>query len=118
MEAAGQSDGLVQEVDLPGLDGVQSQIGIPLVIKDCLVGVFGIESAEPYAFEELDELLLSIVANQIANARLHEAEAERLKELDVADTELFRLNETLEASAKERTIELTAALADVQRERG
>ena len=37
MEAAGQSDGLVQEVDLQGLDGVQSQIGIPLVIKDCLV---------------------------------------------------------------------------------
>ncbi len=33
IEAAGQGDGLVQEIELPGLDGVQSQIGIPLVIK-------------------------------------------------------------------------------------
>lgn len=121
IEAAGQGDGLVQEIELPGLDGVQSQIGIPLVIKDRLVGVFGVESAEASAFDELDELLLSIVANQIANAidnaRLHEIEVERSKELDAANSELSRLNETLEGSVAARTAELTSALADVRREK-
>ncbi len=121
MEAAGQGDGLVRQIELPGLEGVQSQIGIPLVIKDRLVGVFGVESAEPNAFDELDVLLLSIVANQIANAidnaRLHEIEGERSKELDAANSALSRLNETLEASVSERTAELTTALADVRREK-
>ena len=56
---------LVQQVELPGLDGVQSQIGIPLVIKDRLVGVFGVESAEPNAFDALDELLLAGVAEDV-----------------------------------------------------
>ncbi len=91
------------------------------MIKDRLVGVFGVESAELNAFDELDELLLSIVANQIANAIdnacLHEAEVERSKELDAAINELSRLNETLEGSVKERTAELSTALTDVQREK-
>jgi adenylate cyclase len=121
MEAAGKGGELGRQVELPGIDGVQSQIGIPLVIKDRLVGVFGVESAAANAFDELDELLLSIVANQIANAidnaRLHLAEVERLKELDHANAELSRLNETLEASVEARTAELTTALADVQRQK-
>ena len=69
------------QVKLPGLPNVQSQIAIPLVVKDRLVGVLAVESATVSAFDALDELLLSIVANQVAsaidNARLYLHEQER-----------------------------------------
>ena len=100
----------------PGLPEVQSQIAIPLVIKDLLVGVFAVESARPNAFNELDEVLLSIVANQIAsaihNARLHRSEIERSRQLDKAVNERSALNETLEAKVSERTADLSSALDD------
>ena len=48
-------------VEMPGLADAQSQLAIPLVVKDRLVGVLGVESATANAFDELDEMLLSIV---------------------------------------------------------
>ena len=122
MEAVGEGDKLQASARLPGLDKVQSQIGIPLVVKDRLVGVFGVESADANAFDELDEMLMSIVANQVANAidnaRLHQSEIDRARQLDGANAELSRMNETLEASVEERTAELSTALDEVRREKG
>ncbi len=61
---------------LPGLSNVQSQLAIPLLVKDKLIGVIAVESARPNAFDELDEVVLNIVANQsataIENARAYE----------------------------------------------
>ncbi|MBI4082114.1 MAG: GAF domain-containing protein, partial [Candidatus Lambdaproteobacteria bacterium] len=105
---------------MPGLPGAQSQIGIPLVVQGRLVGVFAVESETPGAFDELDEMLLTIVANQvataIANASLHEAERGRSQERARLNAELKRLNETLETKVAERTAELSRALEAVQRE--
>ena len=121
MEAAGEGGNLVEAAELPGLPKVQSQIAIPLVVQDRLVGVFAVESDKPNAFNELDELLLSIVANQVAsaidNARLHRATVERSEQLDKAVDELSALNERLEASVAERTAELSHALDDVRQEK-
>ena len=121
MEAAGASEGFTEVVAPPGLNNAESQIGIPLVVHDRLVGVFGVESVKPNAFDELDELLLSIVANQVANAidnaRLHAAEVERSGQLDVANSELSQLNATLESKVEARTSELSAALGQVEREK-
>lgn len=121
MEAAGTRDGLTDVAALPGLSDAESQIGIPLVVHDRLVGVFSVESAKANAFDELDELLLSIVANQIANAidnaRLHAAEVERSKQLDAVNSELSRLNATLESNVEARTSQLSAALEQVKREK-
>jgi adenylate cyclase len=107
--------------ELPGLPDADSQIGIPLVAHDRLIGVLGVESREPRAFDELDEVLLSIVASQLAhaidNANLHAAEVERTRALDAANAELTRLNESLERSVAERTAELSRALAEMQHER-
>jgi adenylate cyclase len=118
--AAGQSD-LAPAAELPGLPDAQSQLGIPLVVKDRLVGVLGVESAAPNAFDVLDEMLLSIVGNQIAtgidNGRLHRSSIERSRALDAANAELLRLAETLEAKVTERTAELSAALQQVQHEK-
>jgi class 3 adenylate cyclase len=107
---------------MPGLADAQSQLAIPLIVKDRLVGVLGVESATANAFDELDEMLLSIVGNQVAtgidNARMHLNAIERSRQLDAVNAELSRLNETLEASVQARTAELSAALDQVRREKG
>jgi class 3 adenylate cyclase len=53
---------------LPGLPNAQSQLALPLLVKDRLVGVLAVESPRPNAFDELDEILLRIVGNQAATA--------------------------------------------------
>ena len=119
-EAAGQAT-LKPAVEMPGLADAQSQLAIPLIVKDRLVGVLGVESATANAFDELDEMLLSIVGNQVAtgidNARMHLNAIERSRQLDAANAELSRLNETLEAGVSARTAELSAALDQVRREK-
>ncbi|MGD9539284.1 MAG: adenylate/guanylate cyclase domain-containing protein [Alphaproteobacteria bacterium] len=106
---------------LPGLPDAQSQMAIPLIVKDRLIGVLAVESPRPNEFNALDEMLLSIVANQVAaaldNAHLHQAETERAKALDAANRELSTLNETLEARVQERTEAVSRALADAERQR-
>jgi len=111
---ARSGQGPAEEVVLPGLADAQSQLAIPLLVQGRLIGVFAVESAVANAFDELDEVLLSIVANQVANAidngRLHAAETVRSRELDAANTALSQLNETLESKVRERTAELSRAL--------
>jgi len=69
MEAAGDVPaGGVATAPLPGLPKVQSQLALPLLVKDRLVGVLVVESGKPNAFDELDEILLRIVGNQAATA--------------------------------------------------
>ena len=106
---------------LPGLADVNSQIAIPLLVQDRLVGVFAVESRETAAFDELDSVLLSIVANQVAsaidNARLHLQERDRSQQLDEAVAELSRANESLEDNVRSRTAELSTALAEVEHEK-
>lgn len=106
MEDAGRSGELDDAPPVPGLADVESQIGIPLLIEDNLIGVFSVESAERKMFSDRDELLVSIVANQAAsaihNARLYRAEADRR-------AELAELNRTLEDRVRARTAELECA---------
>ena len=67
LEAAGEASG-AETVTLPGLPAAQSQLALPLLVKDRLVGVLVVESARAGAFDELDEIILGIVANQAATA--------------------------------------------------
>ncbi|TGL77424.1 adenylate/guanylate cyclase domain-containing protein [Leptospira yasudae] len=65
----GQSLGMEEKkIELPGLKDAKSQIAIPLLVKEKLLGVFAVESEEINAFKLLDEMILSIVGNQIAVA--------------------------------------------------
>ena len=68
LEEAGQLGPVPDRPRLPGLANVQSQLAIPLLVKDRLIGVLAVESPKPNAFDELDEVLLTIVANQAATA--------------------------------------------------
>jgi signal transduction histidine kinase len=98
-----QMGGSAERPKLPGLSNVQSQLGIPLLIKDRLVGVFGVESPDASSFEERDETLVTILANQAASA-IHKA---RLH------AELKRHTEHLEEMVRERTADLRRAQAQL-----
>ncbi len=126
MDGGGPANG--PAATLPGLPDGQSQIAIPLVSKDRLIGVFAVESPVPAAFDAVDEVLVTILAHQAAsaihNAQLYQAEERRLLELNAVTEKLAFLNETLEAQVRARTAELgdanekmAAALLQVQREK-
>jgi sigma-B regulation protein RsbU (phosphoserine phosphatase) len=68
---------------------VRSELCVPLVFKECLIGVLDLESTEYNAFSEQHEQMLSTLASYIAvaleNARLYEkvSEGERRLESDL-----------------------------------
>jgi transcriptional regulator with GAF, ATPase, and Fis domain len=111
MEKAGRGAELGDTVPVPGLPNAESQIAIPLLIGDELIGVFSIESAMRHTFDAHDRGLVSIVANQIAsairNAQLYEERRRAAEELKAA-------NESLEARVAERTAELERELRVAQ----
>ena len=100
------------EIELPGLKDVESQVAIPMLLDDELVGVFSVESNKVNIFNKADELLISILANQSAsalqNARLFKLEKARSKELDEVNSKLEDLNMNLEKKVEERTSELVS----------
>jgi serine phosphatase RsbU (regulator of sigma subunit) len=109
-EEAEKKSGFKEKVKLPGLSNLQSQVAIPLLVKDRLIGVLAVESELSNVFDERDELIITIIANQAAsaieNARLYEAEKARIIELNKVNQDLKKLNEQLEAKVEERTAEI------------
>jgi signal transduction histidine kinase len=106
MEAAGRPKGGGSQpppAKMPGLSNVQSQVAIPLMIKDRLIGVFAVESPEASVFEDRDEVLIAILANQAASA-IHKAKLH---------AELKRHTESLEEMVRERTADLRRAQAQL-----
>ncbi|HYJ93584.1 MAG TPA: protein kinase, partial [Vicinamibacterales bacterium] len=100
-----------ETVPVPGLANAESQIAIPLLIRDELIGVFSIESPVPLTFGDHERDLVSIVANQIAsaihNARLYEDRRRTAAALQEA-------NASLEARVAERTAALERELRVAQ----
>jgi transcriptional regulator with AAA-type ATPase domain len=107
MMKAGRGGEIGETVPVPGLPNVESQIAIPLLIRDELVGVFSIESPLPHAFDEQDRSLVTIVANQVAsairNAQLYDDRRRAADALQAA-------NASLETRVAERTAALEREL--------
>jgi hypothetical protein len=57
-----------RRIPLPGLANPDSQLGIPLLARDELVGVLCIESDRPYRFHEEDRAYLEVLGGYLAIA--------------------------------------------------
>ncbi len=99
-----------KEIHLPRLPNAESQVAIPMLMEDELIGVFAVESDQVNIFDKSDEMIIRILANQTAialqNAKLYQLEQKRLEEIDKAHAELAELNANLEQKVLVRTQEL------------
>lgn len=91
MAVAGQE--MKADIKLPGLYNVESQVAIPLLLDNNLVGVLAVESEKTNVFDSRDELIITILANQAASA-IEKARAHQ---------KLKHINENLEDLVFERT---------------
>jgi adenylate cyclase len=66
VERRGERDILEKEIALPGLPEVASQLVLPLLSRNKLLGVLCLQSAETGRFLETDERVMQIVARHLA----------------------------------------------------
>jgi class 3 adenylate cyclase len=89
------------------LQNPESQVAIPLMIQDELIGVLSVESEGVNIFKQEDEQIIGLIANQAAiainNAHLYEAEKQRVQEIEDIIKRLSDLTQT-----QQRTLNLFA----------
>jgi len=70
---------------VPGVDSAQSELAVPIRIRERTIGVLDVESEELDAFDHEEAMLLQALASQLAVAlELHRAQS-RLERLSVTD---------------------------------
>lgn len=84
---------------IPGINDARSELAVPLLVKDRLIGVYNVESTRPHAFSSADIPPLMILAGQAAvaieNARLYRD----LRLVSEDNRSLHQLNQRIVESA-------------------
>jgi adenylate cyclase len=70
-EAMGRTEAVCREIPLPGLSDAASQIAVPLVSRNRLVGVLAVESKDPLAFLARENTLLTTLGSYLATTIDH-----------------------------------------------
>lgn len=100
----------------PLLPLTRSEIALPLLVGDKIIGALDIQSVEPDAFNDDDRQIFQLLADQLAvavdNARLLEAQAKQLREIDQLNRRLTR--ETWETYEDERPTDALAFKYDLR----
>ena len=91
---------------IPAEKETRSQLAVPLLLNEQLIGVINTESTTPYAFSDRDEQLLVTLANQLATAieksyllaaeRARRQEAETLRQAAAALTSTLDIAQVLD----------------------
>jgi GAF domain-containing protein/response regulator of citrate/malate metabolism len=80
----------------------RSWLGVPLNVRDKVIGAITVQSYEPHRFDETDQQILFTVASQIAiaieNARLFEEVEQRVMELETLQRTSLQLTSSLNLS--------------------
>lgn len=88
-------------------DPARSWLGIPLILKDKVIGVLNVQSYEPSAFDEEHMRILTMIAAQAAiaieNARLYAEVKTKNEMLEQSQAELRRVNAALDQELAEVT---------------
>jgi len=98
IKSASASD--IISIDLPGIENCASQLAVPLLIQEDLVGVISVESPDLNLFNKNDEELLEMIGVQIGIAINN---ARQFNIIEFTNAQLKDLNENLERKVKERT---------------
>jgi diguanylate cyclase (GGDEF)-like protein/PAS domain S-box-containing protein len=67
------------------LPGMRSEMAVPLLFAEKLVGVLNVESSQPNSFDDEDRVLLEVVANHLATALANLSSQEALREQAIRD---------------------------------
>jgi len=98
-------------VQLPGIPNSGSQLAVPLLDHDDLVGVIFIESPDIGLFDKKDEELLQMIGTQIGIAVNN---ADQFNMIESTNAQLQNLNENLEQKVVERTKELASQKQQIE----
>src|ERR1700719_1252998 len=104
---------------LNALDGVRSELAVPLIVRGRVIGVLDIESSQPDYFTPDQQNILTLVASRIGtaieNAKLYEHERNQAETLLLLNEVSREANSTLRVEeVLRRAAELTKRVIDYQ----